>query len=115
MKMTAKFYVVQPGLRPPFFAVAKYLWGEVDFDSDGNSQHPDDTTWTELTITRCPSETGRVDIDPVSEAPLVLKVVSSSSALAERAARFLALHTSGSFASEWRSAERGVQADIPAS
>lgn len=36
----------------PFFAeVPYYLWGEVNYDSDGNCRTPIDQTWTELLLT----------------------------------------------------------------
>ena len=79
-------YLVNPGLRPPFGSVAEHLWGSgVDFDSDGNSSTPGDTSWTEFTIQRRPRYDERIAIDPISENPLVLKVMSSSSGLVERA------------------------------
>lgn len=95
------FFVVNPGPRPPFAFIAEALWGAVDFDSDGDSRYPGDTAWTELTIQRRPRCNERVDIDPVSESPLVLKVSASSPDLAERAARLLAGHSGAVVVSEW--------------
>jgi hypothetical protein len=51
--------------------------------------------WTELTVQRRVPPEERVDIDPVSEDPLVLKVVASSESLARRAAEFLRVATNG--------------------
>ena|SRR2546430_165695 len=82
-----------PGRRPPFEEVARHLWGDADFDSDGNAD-THYSTWTELTVTRRPDYDERVDIDPVSDDPLVLKIHSSTPGLARRAAEFLA-HSCG--------------------
>jgi hypothetical protein len=68
---------------------------EVDFDSDGDSASPDDRQWTELTVERRRPPLERVDIDPISETPLVLKVTASSAALARLAAEFLKEQTGG--------------------
>jgi len=98
------FFVVNPGPRPPFSCIAEALWGAVGFDSDGDSRYPGDTAWTELTIQRRPRCDERVDIDPVSESPLVLKVSASAPGLAERAARLLAGHSGAVVVSEWPAA-----------
>jgi hypothetical protein len=91
-----EFRVELRGARPPFRAVAEHLWGAgVDFDSDGNSAGAEDTTWTELTIAKRPDCEERVDVDPISEAPLILRVVSSSRDLALRTASFLAARSDG--------------------
>jgi hypothetical protein len=84
-----------PGPRPPFAEVAQHLWGGVDFDSDGNSETPADVTWTELTVIRRPKYDERVDIDPLSEDPLVLRIASETPGLARRAAEFLARSCGG--------------------
>jgi hypothetical protein len=76
--------------------LAHHLWGGVDFDSDGNSETPADVNWTELTLTRRPHNDERVDIDPVSEDPLVLKISSATPGLARRTAEFLTRLCGGS-------------------
>jgi hypothetical protein len=91
-----EFLIHAPGPRPPYVLVAEYLWGAgVDFDSDGDSRTPDDPNWTELTVIRRGGDSERVDVNPVSESPLVLKVVSESRRLALRVANFLARTTGG--------------------
>lgn len=88
--MRFEFRIHAPGPRPPFLLVAEHLWGAgIDFDSDGDSRTPDDPNWTELTVIRRGESSERVDVDPVSESPLVLKVVSESRDLALRLANFL--------------------------
>lgn len=121
--MVAKFeFLVEiGGARPSIAAVAEHLWGPgVDFDSDGNSVTAEATNWTELTVAKRPDCEERVDVDPASEAPLILKVVSASRDLAARTATFLAASSdgrmTGSPANEiqtaaiserlWRAAER---------
>ena len=83
------------GPRPPFDKLAKYLWGAVDYDSDGDSVDPESTNWTELTLTNRQDETQRIDVDPISEFPLRLVIRSESEELATKAARFLADETHG--------------------
>lgn len=93
--MRFEFRIQAPGPRPPYVRVAEYLWGAgVDFDSDGDSRTPDDRNWTELTVIRR-GDSERVDVDPVSESPLELRVVSESRDLALRVANFLARTTGG--------------------
>ena len=84
------------GPRPPCHEVAVHLWGEeADYDSDGNSETPDSQSWTELTIEKRPQEGLRVDVDPISLNPLVLKVISEHEELAESVAQFLAVQCPG--------------------
>jgi hypothetical protein len=78
----------KPGKRPPFGTLARHLWGDVDFDSEGNAATPD-SDWTELTIERRPDYDQRVDVDPICDNPLVLKIRSSTPGLARKAAEFL--------------------------
>lgn len=94
----ARFLLTAPGPRPPYHKVADHLWGsDCSFDSDGNSDHPDATDWTELPVTLrthpWQQDLGteeRVDVDPLSEGePLVLSIVSQNEDLARRAAEFL--------------------------
>lgn len=82
--------LTNPGARPPYPDMAYFLWGDVDFDSDGNSfAGPNDPNWTELTIIRRPDHEERVEIDPISDSPLILKIRSSTPNLAHKAAEFL--------------------------
>jgi|SRR5687767_8056017 hypothetical protein len=95
--MTQRYEVriARPGPRPAFYCVAEHLWGkECDVDSDGNSESPDDTNWTELDLHLRGSGL-YVDVLPLSFEPLVLVVGSSDEALCWKAARFLALHSGG--------------------
>lgn len=99
--MPFEFRIHAPGPRPPLVLVAEHLWGAgVDFDSDGDSRTPDDQNWTALTIVLRGGKSERVDVDPVSESPLALKVVSESRDLALRAANFLARTTGGALTPE---------------
>lgn len=67
--MEEKFslYVMEPGSRPQFPAVAHYVWGMETIDSDDSSRQPNDNHWTELTIIRCSTNSERLDIGPVSD------------------------------------------------
>jgi hypothetical protein len=100
-------FLIEPGPRPPFARIAELLWGAgADFDSDGNSNRPDDTSWTELTIQRRATFDERIDIDQVSEDPLVLKIASSSESLVRRVATYLADECSASVVAQWPSFSR---------
>ena len=84
------------GPRPPVMEVVEHLWGRnVNLDSDGDSRTADDQEWTELTLEQREGSRERVDVDPVSEQPLVLEVCSSSLQLARRVAEFLRDRTDG--------------------
>src|SRR4051812_44558527 len=92
-----KLYLINPGPRPPYHEVAQRLWGDRDFDSDGDSTSPDATDWTELTLSLRPECVERIDIDPVSyPGSLVLCLKSESEDLVRRTADFLGQRTGGS-------------------
>lgn len=94
--MDYSLHVVAPGPRPPFFHVAELLWGAgCNIDSDGDSDTPDDRHWTELTIVLRSDPGQRVDIDPISNDPLILAVRSSHQSLCEQAAEFIAAVSGG--------------------
>jgi hypothetical protein len=96
--MTSYFVRVQ-GDRPPFSCLAYFLWGTtVNFDSDGNASSPSDRCWTELTVINRAHQDDRVDVDPVSDDPLILKIEADSLTLAARAAFYLAMSTNGTVA-----------------
>ena len=88
--MDYSLQIVAPGPRPPYFQVAEHLWGVgCDFDSDGDSSTPGDRQWTELTVCLRSSPEQRIDIDPLSNDPLVLLVRSSDQSLCQQAAEFI--------------------------
>ena len=79
----------------PFFAeVPYYLWGQINYDSEGNCKSPTDRTWTWLELTNRQTRerleiTGQADTWEVSgEAPA-----------AARAALFLASRCGGQWTS----------------
>lgn len=88
-------HLIQPGPRPPFYSIAEHLWGaDCNIDSDGNSQTPEDTQWTELTLTL--RATGqRIDIDPISSEPLILNVRGESMQVVLKVANFIIEHSGG--------------------
>jgi hypothetical protein len=89
-------HVVSPGLRPPFLQVAEHLWGAgCNIDSDGNSDTPDDRQWTELTVILRSDPRQRVDVDLISNDPLILAVRSSHQSLCQMAAEFIAVVSGG--------------------
>jgi hypothetical protein len=81
--------VIQPGPRPPRHRIAEHLWGEhCIFDWAGNSETPEDTRWTELTLELCATR-ARVNIDHVSLEPLILNVCAESIHLALKVANLI--------------------------
>ena len=89
-------FVRTPNPRPDSRSIAVFLWGEGrDYDSDGNCPYPADRNWTELTLDSRERENERVDVDPVREEPLTLKVESEQPSLAARVAYYLVLTTDG--------------------
>lgn len=95
--MAHEFILSNPGLRPPYWAVAEHVWGAgCDFDSDGDSSVPDASDWTELTVILRSDECQRIDIDPVEAAePFTLRIRSEDEQLAKKAAEFLAVRSGG--------------------
>ncbi|MFL1386167.1 aspartate/glutamate racemase family protein [Pseudomonas tritici] len=89
--------ITPASLLPDFRSIAEHVWGAgCNIDSDGDCSTPEDRHWTELTLIlrSCPSE--RIDIDPVSTAPLTLEIRASNADLCQRAADFI-LSVSGDF------------------
>ncbi|MFL9880572.1 hypothetical protein PQR63_19405 [Herbaspirillum rhizosphaerae] len=84
-------YLESPGDRPAYYKIADYLWGKAaNIDSDGNSSHPDDTQWTEVSlILRSGNERDQVHVDSVSVTPLVLEIRSPDEEITKRAAAYL--------------------------
>lgn len=96
-------YLRNPGPRPAFSRLAGHLWGaDADIDSDGDSTHPEDAGWTELTlILRASPDRQRVDVVPVSQDPLVLAIRSADASLAARALGYLQEHAGGTIERCW--------------
>jgi hypothetical protein len=85
------------GPRPSLNVIVAELWGrDADVDSDGNSNSPDDQLWTELTLENRAISGSRIDVDPVSELPLVLKVQADNEELRNRLVALLVRLSGGS-------------------
>ncbi|GAC1446885.1 MAG: hypothetical protein NVSMB56_09870 [Pyrinomonadaceae bacterium] len=85
------FFMRTPNLRPNFGLIAYFLWGkQSNFDSDGDASNPSDRNWTELTLEHRERLKERVDVDPVLDNPLVLKVKSENPNVAAQVAFYLA-------------------------
>ena len=90
------FFVKTPNPRPKFNCIANFLWGkEVDYDSDGDASNPSDQNWTELTLEHRERLNERIDVDPILDNPLILKVKSENSNLSAQVAFYLAHTTNG--------------------
>ena len=101
MERSQQIFLISPGPRPAFGLLADFLWPGRDVDTDGNSDFPASSSWTELTIALRPSCTERIDVDPVSQSPLVLKVSATSPELASRVATFLQERSGGTLSASW--------------
>lgn len=94
--LMSTFLLHAPGPRPAFPLVAEHLWGpKCNIDSDGNSRSVADEQWTELTLILRADRQQRLDIDPLTEVPLVLAIHSSQAGLGRKAAEFLQAHCGG--------------------
>jgi hypothetical protein len=83
----ASYTLYLTAIRPYFWEIPNALWGEVDFDSDGNCREPNDREWTELTVIN--RDTGeRVDVDILGTGTEFI-VKSKDQQLAARAATYL--------------------------
>lgn len=75
---------------PTFPEIAKTIFGnDTDYDSDGDSSHPSDTDWTELTLSERDSEARRIDIDPDPHEPEIFVVKASDPELMTTVVRYL--------------------------
>lgn len=91
--------------RPDFRLVITWLWKDFhNVDTDGNASNPASKEWTELYIRNreCTEET--IEIEPISENPLVLQISASQKGLLYRITYFLNLVSEGgvSFDSEFK-------------
>ena len=85
-----------PGPRPPFYEVVDHVFGrDHEVDTDGNSLERDSTSWTELWVVSRENALLKLDIEPIGERPLALRVSGSTQAIVDRAARFLLEATGG--------------------
>ena len=79
--------IINSKRRPAYYLLAEYLWGSgCNIDSDGNSSTPEDESWTELSLMLRSDPSQQLDIDPVQESPLILKVVASTEEMALKVA-----------------------------
>jgi len=78
------------GSMPPYYEVAYAIWGnDADFDTDGDSDTPESTSWRELTVTLRPDYKERLDIDPFEDNMQKLNIKATSQDVLERACAFL--------------------------
>ncbi len=67
------------GEMPAYYKIADFLWGDgANIDSDGNSENPNSTNWTELTLILRSDTEQRIDIDPIDDRDklLILKATT---------------------------------------
>lgn len=92
---------MSPGPRPWYGLVADSLWPGRDVDSDGDSDFPASTSWTELTLILRSDLSQRIDVDPVSLSSMVLRISATTSELASRVATILQQHCGGRLVAAW--------------
>lgn len=92
----AQALVVHLGDSPlPFFAEYPYfLWGEVNYDSDGDCERPTDRSWTELWLTNRADER-HITACRASPDAADLRITGGEAEDVERAAYLTALRTGG--------------------
>ena len=85
-----------PGPRPVYYLIAEHLWGTgCNIDSDGDSRTPEDSDWTELSLSLRGAPGQQLDIDPISTEPLVLVVRSPQASLCSKAVKFIISFSGG--------------------
>lgn len=90
------------GPRPYFAEIPYALWGEVNYDSDGNCTKPTDRSWTWMYLLNRNTR-ARVDLssgDPRDQVPLRMTIRSKDPALAARTASFLIARCEGAAVGE---------------
>src|SRR5690606_20380791 len=96
-----KIFIKISNDRPDFRLVATWLWIKPhDIDSDGDSDNPASRQWTELYLSSRQNSNETIDIYPISENPLILRINGSTNEMVSRAAYFLALETNGQLFSD---------------
>lgn len=89
------YFVRVAAQRPDFRLVLAFVWGDINVDTDGNSDHPASREWTELYARNRDSPGEAFDISPIAADPLVLKVQSELDWLAVAVAYLLAMEADG--------------------
>lgn len=90
------------GPRPYFAEIPYALWGDVNYDSEGDCTKPTDRSWTWMYLLHRDTR-ARVDLssdDPRDSAPLRMTIRSLDPALAARTASFLIARCGGKAAGE---------------
>ena len=91
--------------RPDFRLVITWLWKDFhNVDTDENASNPASKEWTELYIRNRERTEENIEIEPISENPLVLQISASQKGLLYRTTSFLNLVSEGgvSFDSEFK-------------
>jgi hypothetical protein len=83
--MTVRLKVEQP--RPYFAEVPYYLWGQVNYDSEGNCRRPTDRDWTDYYLQN--RTTGETVVFKAADATPGVLEITGEALLTGRAARLL--------------------------
>ena len=84
------------GPRPDAGSISIVAWGgPTEVHLAGDFESPTDESWTRLSVVRADNPARRVDIEPVSREPLVLRVSSNEKKCADRVAFYIAMESHG--------------------
>jgi hypothetical protein len=96
MKEPYSIQVECRGPRPEAGAISIVAWGRpTEVHLAGDFEGPTDESWTRLSVVRVDNAEQRIDIEPVSREPLVLRVSSSEKKCADNVAFFIAMESHG--------------------
>jgi hypothetical protein len=96
MKSLYSIRVECRGPRPEARAIGVVAWeGSTEVHIDGDFENPTDESWSRLTVVRADDPDRRIEIEPVSLEPLVLRISSDEKKCADRVAFFIAMESHG--------------------
>ena len=84
------------GPRPDAGSISTVAWEKpTEAHLSGDFESAADTSWTRLSVVRVDDAARRVDIEPLSQEPLVLRVSSDEKKCADRVAFYIAMESHG--------------------
>ena len=98
MKQPYSVRVECRGPRPEARAISIVAWdSSTEVQLVGDFENPTDDSWSRLTVVRVDNPEQRIEIEPVSQEPLVLKISSNEKKCAHNVAFFIAMESHGRF------------------
>ena len=100
MKELYSIHVECRGPRPEARAISIVAWDpSTEVHLAGDFENPTDESWTRLSVVRVDNPERRVDIEPVSREPLVLRVSSNEKKCTDSVAFYIAMESHGRYSS----------------